>query len=48
MVQSKIELFLELAKLDEEGVSRWVYVTEFRGKYAPLALGNGLSWMRCR
>lgn len=43
---SKIDLFLELAKPDEKGVSRWVYTTEFVGRYAELALGNGFSWGR--
>lgn len=43
---SKIELFLELAKPDKNGVSRWVYTTEFVGRYADLVLGNGLSWGR--
>lgn len=42
-----IELFLDLAKPDaKSGVSRWVSVAEFVGKYAHLALGNGLSWGR--
>ena len=43
---TKTELFLELAQPDEFGVSRWVYVTEFVGKYAELKIGNGLSWGR--
>lgn len=43
----KIDLFLELAKPDEEtGVSRWVNASEFVGRYSELALGNGLSWGR--
>ena len=47
MAQSKIELFLELAKPDPEtGVSRWVNVSEFVGKYSELVLGNGNSWGR--
>ena len=42
-----IELFLELAQPDPiTGISRWVSVAEFTGKYAPLSLGNGLSWGR--
>lgn len=44
--KSKIELFLELAQPNENGVSRWVSVSEFKGKYAPLVLGNGGSWCR--
>ena len=43
---TKTELFLELAQPDEFGVSRWVYVTEFVGKYAELKFGNGASWAR--
>lgn len=43
---TKNDLFLELAKPDKNGVSRWVYVTEFIGKYADLAFGNGASWAR--
>lgn len=43
---SLIKLFLELAQPDENGVSRWVYTTEFTGKYEGLKLGNGGSWTR--
>lgn len=43
---TKTELFLELAQPDENGTSRWVYVTEFVGKYAELKFGNGASWAR--
>lgn len=43
---TKNELFIELAKPDNKGVSRWVSVTEFKGKYASLAFGNGASWAR--
>jgi DNA-binding protein YbaB len=43
---TKTELFLELAKPNEKGISRWVYVTEFVGKYKALQLGNGGSWCR--
>ena len=43
---TKTELFLELAKPDEKGFSRWVRVTEFVGKYKELQLGNGGSWCR--
>ena len=42
-----IDLFLELAQPNKEtGVSRWVYTSEFDGRYKDLALGNGLSWGR--
>ncbi|AFR35779.1 type II restriction endonuclease NlaIII [Riemerella anatipestifer] len=43
---TKTELFLELAKPDSNGVSRWVSVNEFIGKYKALQLGNGGSWCR--
>lgn len=43
---TKTELFLELAKPDKNGVSRWVNATEFVGKYKDLQLGNGGSWCR--
>jgi len=43
---SKTDLFLELAKPNEKGFSRWVDVTEFIGKYTELQLGNGGSWCR--
>ncbi|MDO5759886.1 MAG: restriction endonuclease [Bacteroidota bacterium] len=43
---TKTELFLELAKPNEKGVTRWVDVTEFVGKYKDLQLGNGGSWCR--
>jgi len=37
---------LQLANPDENGVSRWVLVSEFIGKYTPLQLGNGGSYCR--
>jgi len=40
------ELFLELAKPDENGISRWVNTSEFIGRYSTLELLNGLSWGR--
>lgn len=43
---TKTELFLELAKPDKDGKSRWVKSTEFVGKYKDLQLGNGGSWCR--
>lgn len=43
---TKTELFIELAKPDENGVSRWVDVSEFVGKYSVLTFGNGASWAR--
>ncbi len=44
--QTQIELFLELANPDENGISRWVFKTEFVGKYADLMFQNGWSWER--
>jgi hypothetical protein len=40
------ELFLELARPDKNGISRWVNSNEFVGRYAALKLGNGGSWCR--
>lgn len=40
------KLFIELAAPDKDGVSRWVDISEFKGKYESLKLGNGLSWGR--
>ncbi|WP_121029049.1 hypothetical protein [Helicobacter pylori] len=37
---------MELAQPDKNGVSCWVSVTEFVGKYQGLQLGNGGSWCR--
>ncbi len=43
---TKTELFLQLAKPDKNGISRWVKSTEFIGEYKVLRLGNGGSWCR--
>jgi ICEA Protein. len=43
---TKTELFLQLSQPNENGVSRWVKVTEFVGTYKELQLGNGGSWCR--
>lgn len=43
---TKIELFEELAQIDENGCSRWVSVDEFVGKYQGLQLLNGAGWSR--
>lgn len=43
---TKKELFIELAKPDKNGISRWVEVSEFIEKYKGLKLGNGGSWCR--
>lgn len=44
--QTKIELFEELANIDQNGCSRWVSVDEFVGKYQGLQLLNGAGWSR--
>lgn len=41
-----MDLFIELAQPDSEGVSRWVLSSEFVGRYVDLQLGNGGSWCR--
>jgi ICEA Protein len=46
MKDTKNNLFLELAKPDKKGFSRWVLVTEFIGKYSNLTFGNGADWAR--
>ena len=43
---TKTELFLKLAKPDNNGCSRWVNTSEFVGEYADLKFGNGASWAR--
>ncbi|MFH0854104.1 MAG: restriction endonuclease [bacterium] len=43
---TKKDLFLELAKPNKNGESRWVSKSEFVGKYKELQLGNGGSWCR--
>ncbi|MDR1450807.1 MAG: restriction endonuclease [Helicobacteraceae bacterium] len=43
---TKEQLFLELAKPNEDGISRWVSVNEFKDKYSELKLGNGGAWRR--
>jgi len=40
------ELFIELAKPNEDGISRWVNITEFINDYSSLELLNGLNWGR--
>lgn len=44
--KTKIELFEELAEIDEKGASRWVSVDEFVGDYQGLQLLNGAGWSR--
>lgn len=46
MSKTKIQLFLELAKPNDSGISRWVNISEFVGVYKDLQLGNGGSWCR--
>ena len=45
-MMTKKELFLELAKPNKQGISRWVSISEFVDKYKKLQLGNGGSWCR--
>jgi hypothetical protein len=45
-MKTKTELFLDLAKPNEQGISRWVDVAEFVDDYKELKLGNGGSWCR--
>lgn len=44
--ETKTEMFLRLAKPDENGISRWVSCSEFVGEFADLKFGNGASWAR--
>ena len=46
MKKTKKDLFVELANPDKNGISRWVNVQEFIGKYQQLQFGNGGSWCR--
>ena len=44
---TKNNLFLELAEPDQEtGISRWVGINEFVGRYDNLKFGNGADWAR--
>lgn len=43
---TKTELFIKLANPDNNGISRWVSVSEFQDEYKELQLGNGGSWCR--
>ena len=43
---TKTELFLKLAKPNNDGISRWVDTSEFVGEFSSLKLGNGGSWCR--
>lgn len=43
---TKTELFIKLARPNENGVSRWVMTSEFVDNYKELQLGNGGSWCR--
>ncbi len=40
------KLFLELARPNKKGISRWVNTSEFIGEYSSLELLNGLNWGR--
>ena len=43
---TKCDLFLELANVNNQGISQWVDTSKFIGKYKTLKLGNGGSWCR--
>lgn len=44
--KSKIELFIELANINENGESRWVNTNEFVNEYSSLRFTNGADWAR--
>lgn len=44
--ETKTDMFLRLAKPNDEGISRWVSCDEFVGEFADLKFGNGASWAR--
>lgn len=46
MSKTKMELFIEIAKPNKNGISRWVQINEFVGIYKELQLGNGGGWCR--
>lgn len=46
MKKTLVNLFIELASPDENGVSRVISKTEFIGKYIGLHFTNGCNWMR--
>lgn len=46
MTKSKCALFLELARPDRSGWSRWVSTSEYVGRYASLFHANGWDWGR--
>lgn len=43
---TKMKLFEELARPDENGYSRWVNKNEFVGRYSSLMFRNGADWCR--
>ena len=44
--KSKNPLFIELAKPNAKGVSKWVNISEFIGEYSRLSHANGRDWGR--
>jgi hypothetical protein len=44
--KTKMQLFLELANPNENGISDWIPVSTFVDQYKELQLGNGGSWLR--
>jgi hypothetical protein len=43
---NKKELFLELAKPNQRGISKWISTAKFTGKFKTLTFGNGADWAR--
>lgn len=46
MKKTKMQLFEELSKPNEDGISRWVKKSEFVDKYKTLYFDNGFPWGR--
>ena len=44
--KSKNTLFIELAKPNEKGISKWVSISEFKEEYSRLLHTNGRDWGR--
>ena len=44
--KSKNTLFIELAKPNEKGISKWVNISKFKGEYSRLSHSNGRDWGR--
>ena len=44
--KSKNTLFIELARPNDKGISRWINISEFNGEYSKLSHANGRNWGR--